>query len=195
MNKNMKGITALLFAVVISLGVGACGKGNEDVVVDSGANPAQPANVFVKTGAIATDSWGYTGSSPIQVAAPGQTEIVIEAHTLFVDASQTVVSGITATKISFSSDKTTLTASAQASIPVNANFISYVNISLGSARTVFPELSVTVDVGAVLSGTTLTVYDYDAGTGRWTSAQTAVVSSLGKITFPVKQLSLWGIFR
>ncbi len=195
MKKNMKGITALLFVAVISLGVGACGKGNEDVVVDSGVNPAQSANVFVKTGTVATDSWGYTGSSPIQVAAPGQTEIVIEAHTLFVDASQTVVSGITATKISFSSDKTTLSASAQASIPANANFISYVNISLGSVRTVFPELSVTVDVGAVLSGTTLTVYDYDAGTGRWTSAQTAVVSSLGKITFPVRQLSLWGIFR
>lgn len=195
MKKNMNGITALLFAAVISLGLGACGTGNEDVVLDSGENPAQSANVFVKTGTIATDSWGYTGSSPIQVAVPSQTEIVIEGHTLFVDASQTVVSGTTNTRISFSSDKTTLTAAAQASIPVNANFISYVNISLGSARTAFPELSVTVDVGAVLLGTTLTVYNYDAGTGKWTSAQTAVVSSSGKITFPVNHLSLWGIFR
>jgi hypothetical protein len=195
MKKNMKGIATLLFAAVISLGLGACGTGNEDIVVGGGANPAQSANVFVKTGIIVTDSWGYTGSNPVQVAVPSQTEILIEGHTLFVDASHTVVSGATNSRISFSSDKTTLPASAQASIPVNANFISYVNISLGSARTAFPDLSVTVDVGAVLSGTTLTVYNYDADTGKWTSAQTAVVSSLGKITFPVDQLSLWGIFQ
>jgi hypothetical protein len=193
MKINRKGITALLFAAVISLGLGACGTGNEDVVVDNGANPAPSANVFVKTGTISTDSWGYTGSSPIQVAVPSQTEIVIEGHTLFLDGSQAVVSGTTNTRISFSSDKTTLTSAAQASAP--ANFVSYVNISMGSIKSAIPAISVTVDVGVALSGTTLTVYNYDTGTSRWISAQTALVSSAGKIIFPVYQLSLWGIFR
>lgn len=193
MKINIKGITALLFVAVISFGIGACGTGSEDFVVDNGANPAPSANVFVKTGTIATDSWGYTGSSPVQVAVPSQTEIVIAGHTLLVDASQSVVSGITNTRVSFSSDKTTLTAAAQASAP--ANFVSYVNISMGSVKSAIPELSVTVDAGAALSGTTVTVYSYDVGTSRWTSAQTAVVSSSGKVTFPVNQLSLWGIFR
>lgn len=193
MKKVSKGITALLFAAVICLGLGACGTGDEGVVVDSGANPSLPTTVSVKTGAIATDSWGYTGSSPIQVTAPSKTEILISEHTLLVDPFQRVVSGITLTRISFSGDITTLAAAAQASAP--ANFVSYVDISLGLAKTAFPALSVTVDVGTALSGSTLTVYNFDAGTSRWTSAQTAVVSSSGKIAFPVNQLSLWGIFR
>ena len=193
MKKVSKGITALLFAAVICLGLGACGTGDGGVVVDSGANPSLPTTVSVKTGAIATDSWGYTGSSPIQVTAPSKTEILISEHTLLVDPFQRVVSGITLTRISFSGDITTLAAAVQTSAP--ANFVSYVDISLGLAKTVFPALSVTVDVGTALSGSTLTVYNFDTGTSRWTSAQTAVVSSSGKIAFPVNQLSLWGIFR
>jgi hypothetical protein len=195
MNTVWKRITILLLATVILSGPSGCGTGNDRFVEDSGENPAPSGNVTVKTGTIYSDSWGYTGSSPIQVTAPGQTEISIRERTLLMDAAKSVVSGAITTRISFSSDKTTLTSAAQASVPANAIFVSYVNILLGSARSAIPELSVTVDVGAALSGTTLTVYNYDAGIGRWTSAQTAVVSSSGRIVFPVSQLSLWGIFR
>lgn len=193
MNNTMKGIRALLFAAVISLGLAACGTGNEGAVEVSGENPLMSAAVSVKTGTISTDSWGYTGSGPIQVTAPANTEIVIKEHTLLTDASQAVVSGTVNTRISFSSDKTTLTASAQASAP--ANFLSYVNILMESAKNSYPGVSVTVDVSNVLSGETLTAYNYDAGTGMWISPQTAVVNSSGKITFPAGRLSLWGIFR
>jgi hypothetical protein len=192
MKKSWNSITALLLAAVICLALGACGSDERDVVADNGENPAPSPNVSVKTGTIATDSWGYTGSSPIQVSAPSQTEILINGHTLLLDASQGVVSGNISTRISFSSDRTTLTATAQASAP--ANFVSYVNILMGPAKTAFPAVSVTVDVSPAAPGATLTVYNYDAGTGIWISAQTAVVSSSGKITFPVTKLSLWGIF-
>jgi hypothetical protein len=193
MRRSRKGLAALLAAAVICMGLTACGAGDGSFVGDNGAHPSQPTTVFVKTGSIATDSWGYTGSTPVQVLAPSGTEVVAKEHTLLEDASHSVVSGITDTKISFSSDPTTLAAAAQSSAPVN--FVSYLDISIGSAKTALPALSVTVDVGVVSAGQTLTVYNYDAGTGRWTSAQTAVVNSAGKIIFPVSQLSLWGIFR
>lgn len=193
MNKGRKGIAGLLFAAVFSLGLGACGVGNEVVVEDNGANPAPSANVSVKSGTIATDSWGYTGSRPVQVTTPAQTEIVIKEHTLLLDGSNFVVSGITGTRISFSSDKTTLTADAQASSP--ANFVSYMIISMGTAKSAIPALSVTVDVSGVPPGDTLNIYNYDTITGTWISPQTALVSSTGKITFPVNRFSLWGIFR
>lgn len=193
MNKYNEIIVALLFVVVISFGLCSCGTGNENVAVGNGTNPSQSGTVFVNTGTILSDSWGYTGANPFQVAVPSQTAIVVEGHTLLVDASQTIVSGTTNTKISYSSDKSTLTAAAQASAP--ANFISYVNIFMGSVTSTIPALSVTVDVGTVPSGTLLTVLNYDVSTGMWTSAQTATVSSSGKITFPVNQLSLWGIFQ
>jgi len=193
MKKGIKEVAALLLGAVICLGLGACGSGMEDSFMDNGSNPSQPTTVSVKTGTIATDSWGYTGSVPVQVLAPSETEIAVQERTLLVDASHSVVSGIITTKISFSRDLTTVAAAAQTSAP--ANFVSYVNLSMGPARTAFPALTVTVDVGAVSAGETVTVYNYDTGTGRWISAQTAVVNSAGKISFPVSQLSLWGIFR
>lgn len=190
MKNGAKGITALLLTAAICLGLVACGSGDGG---SSGDNGALPATVSVKTGVIATDSWGYTGSSPIQVTAPGKMEIVIKEHTLLEDASKVVVSGSISTRVSFSGDKTTLAAAAQTSAPVN--FVSYVDIWMGSAKTALPALSVTVDVSPEPAGETLTVYNYDAGTGKWISAQPAVVNSSGKITFPVNQISLWGIFR
>jgi hypothetical protein len=193
MKKNRNCIAALLIAAVISLGVSACGTGNGDVLVDNGANPIPSANVFIKTGTISTDSWGYTGSSSVLLAAPAQTEIAVAGHTLLVDASQSVVSGTINTKVSYSSDITTLTAAIQSSAP--ANFVSYVNISMESAKRAIQPLSVTVDVGTVLAGKVLSVLNYDTDSGKRTSAQTATVNSSGKITFPVNRLSLWGIFQ
>jgi len=192
--KNIsKRFAALLLAAVICLGLGACGTGDGDQLVDGTLIPSLPSTVSVKTGTIATDSWGYTGSTPVQVAAPSQAEILISGRTLLMDDSLRVVSGNIPTKISFSSDRTTLSRAAQAYIP--ADCIAYLDISMGSAKSAFPELSVTVDVGVAAAGTTLTLRNYDVATGKWIAAQTTVVSSTGKITFPAKQLSLWGIFR
>ena len=192
--KNIsKRSAALLLAALICLGLGACGTGDGDLLVDGALIPSPPSTVSVKTGTMATDSWGYTGATPIQVAAPSQAEILISGRTLLVDDSLGVVSGEIPTKISFSSDINTLSRAAQAYIP--ANFVSYLDLSLGSARTAFPEVAVTVDVGVAASGETLTLQNYDVATGKWISVQTAKVGSAGKITFLAKQLSLWGIFR
>jgi hypothetical protein len=188
-----KNIKAVLLAAVVCLGLGACGTSDEGFAVDDGLNASLPGAVSVKTGSIASDSWGYTGAVPVQVAAPAKTEALITGHTLLMDASKVVVSGGAPTTVSFSSEITSLSATAQRSAP--ANFVSLVDIRIGSVKTVLPAISVTVDVGALPSGQILNVYNYDPGTGKWISAQTAVVSSSGKITFPVGQLSLWGIFQ
>ena len=186
-------MAALLLAAAVCLGLGACGMGEDGIVIGGGDNPSQPSTVSVKVGTIATDSWGYTGSSPIQLTAPLKTEVLIQGHTLLQDPFKVGVSGLNFTKVSYSADKTSLFAAAQASVPTG--FVSYVDIWLGFATSALPALSVTVDVGAVAPGETVTVYNYDAGTGKWISPQTAVVDGSGKITFPVSRLSLWGVFR
>ena len=192
MKKVSKGMAALLFALVVGVGLGGCGQG-DGVGVESRTNPSQPSTVAVKTGTLATDSWGYTGAVATEVAAPGTMEVLLQGHTLLEDAAHHVVSGESnATQISFSSDITNLSATARASAP--ANFLCYLNLSLGSATAVIPELSVSVDSGAV-SGTTVNIVAYDPVTGTWGSAQTAVAGSSGRVTFPASQLGIWGIFR
>ena len=183
----------LLLAAMICLVLGACGTGDEGLWLDEGGLPAQSANVSVKTGAVATDSWGYSGSSAIQLMAPSQAGIVMQEHTLLQDASRAVVTGDSFTRVSYSTDLTTLSSTARASAP--ANFVCYLDIFIGAAKSAAPALSVTLDVGAVAPGQTVTLYNYDAGTGRWTSAQTAVVNGSGKVTFQAGKLSLWGVFR
>ena len=191
MKINGKGITALLFLAVLGMGLGGCGAG-EDGGVPGGTNPTQTSNVSVKTGSIATDSWGYSGAAPIQISAPDTAAILLQGHTLLEDASHSVVSGTIPTKISFSSDVTSLGAAARASAP--ANLLCYLDISLGPAQAALPALSVTVAAGAA-SGETVTVYNFDASSGKWVSVQTALADASGKVSFPVNQLSLWGVFH
>ena len=64
---------AFLISAVIALGLGGCGTG-ENFDQAGGTNSTQPSTVTVKTGTLATDSWGYTGSAPVRVTAPGTTE-------------------------------------------------------------------------------------------------------------------------
>ena len=194
MKKVGKSIMALLFAAFFGLGLGGCGSG-EGVGLGNGSNPAPSSTELVKSGSIATDSWGYTGAAPDQVSAPGATVISLPGHTLLLDASHSVVSGVLPTKVRFSSflsDLAILNATAKTSAP--ANFLCYLDISLGSATFLLPSISVTLDAGAV-AGETVQVYSFDAVAGKWSSVQTAVADASGKVSFPVNQLSLWGVFR
>jgi len=197
MKKIRKSITALLLTAAFCLGLGACGAGDEGFPGDDGGNTPLPTTVAVKTGSFATDTWGYSGSTAVQVAAPANTEIVMDGHTLLMDASRGVVSGAISTRVSYSSDLTTLSAAARSTAP--ANFICYVDIAMqpdrtdmGQARIALPALSVTVDVGAVAPGQTVTVYSYDAG--KWSEAQTVQVNSSGKVIFSADKLTLWALF-
>jgi hypothetical protein len=193
MNKGRKKIAVLLSAAVICLALSACGTGDHGIAVDGGTNPSLPATVFLKTGTLATDSWGYTGTAPAQLTAPDQTAILIGGHTLLEDAAHYVVSGVSVTKVSFSIDPSTLPAAARNSAP--GTFLSYVNLSLGAAASVTPALSVTVEANTVPPGTVLTAYNFNPATGTWGSPQTAVVDSSKKVTFAADKLALWGIFQ
>jgi len=191
MKNGSRGSTALLFAALLGLAPIGCGRGDE-VGVQNGTTTSQPATVSVKTGSIATDSWGYTGSAPTAVSAPDTTAILLPEHTLLVDSTQTVVSGVVPSRVSFSSDPTTLAAAAKASAP--PGFLCYLDISLGSASTSIPAFSVGLDTGAS-PGETVNLYYYDAPSGLWVASQTALVGSSGTISFPASRFSLWGIFR
>jgi hypothetical protein len=193
MKKNTRLTTFLLLAAVICLGLAACGTGRDGADANAGPITTTSPNVIVKTGSIASDSWGYTGASAAQIAVPAKTGITIQGHTLLVDSSRAVVSGTIPTRISYSSDATTLTVAPPTT--AKGNLVSYLDISLGSVKTAIPALSVTVDVTPVAPGVTLTVYEYDAGTPtHWIAPQLAVVSATGTITFPVDQLSLYAIY-
>ena len=193
MKGKTKLITLLLSAAVLCLGLAACGTSRDGTGSNTGPITTSSPNVIVKTGSIASDSWGYTGTSPAQIAVPAKTAIAIQGHTLLVDSSRAVVSGSIPTKISYSSDATTLNVPPP--ITAKGNLVSYLDISLGSVQAAIPALSVTVDVTPVAPGVTLTVYEYDASTPtHWIAPQPVVVSATGTITFPVDQLSLYAIY-
>ena len=187
---SLVGMAALLLAAVMGMGLGGCGS-REGFGGESGTDTPQPNPVSIKTGTIATDSWGFTGAAPVQVAAPDKTALTLPAHTLLEDASHAVVSGVIPTSIGFS--VTAPSVAARALAPAG-KFLCYVDISLGPATAAIPVPSVTVDAGAV-PGETLTMYSYDASAVKWSSPQTAVVDGQGKVTFPVSSFSIWAIFR
>ena len=188
MEKICKGLAVLLLAAAIGMALGGCGT-RDGFGTQGGTDPVlnNPVSA-VKTGAVATDSWGYTGAAAAPIAAPDKVELVLAGHTLLVDASNGVVSGVTPTSI---------TLSEPAAVSSSFGTLLYsVDLSLGSATTSTPSPSLSVDVHLrATPGETLTAYNYDAGTRTWVSAHNAVVDSSGKVSFPVDRFSLWGIFR
>jgi hypothetical protein len=182
-------ISIFLVAAAIGSGVAGCGNLDQFGTGNGGASPVNNPEV-IATGTVATDSWGYTGAAPDPVAAPDRTALTLAGHTLLADANNRVVSGVIPTSLGFS--LVAPGAAAQAPAPAS-EFLCYVNLALGAAATATPTPSVSVTVG--VPGETLSVFNFDPGTDRWTSGQTAKVDSSGKISFPVNRLSIWGVFR
>lgn len=193
MNKSIKAIAALLLAAAISVPLSGCGGGGDAGGYSDGGSQI-PATVSVKTGTLASDSWGRTGAAPVALAAPAGTAVVVQGHSQLIDAGNAVVSGTSATDVRFSSDVATLSSAAQAVVP--AGFLSYLSISIGEVQTVSPEMSVSVDAAAPLAvGDAVTIYRYDSATRSWKSAQAVPVASTGKITFSATGPGLYGIFH
>lgn len=186
-----KGMRMLLLAAAIGIGLAGCGNRDRFGTENGGGTTVTNPEV-IATGTIATDSWGYTGANPDPVAAPDRTALTLAGHTLLADANNRVVSGEIPTSLGFSLVAPAAAAHAPAPAPTS-QFLCYVNLALGTAATATPIPSVTVTVG--VPGETLSVFNFDPDTDRWTSGQTAVVDSSGMITFPVGQLSIWGVFR
>jgi hypothetical protein len=189
--KMNKGISMLLLAAAIGFGLAGCGN-RDRFGTDNGTGSTTNNPEIVATGTVATDSWGYTGAAPDQVAAPDRTALTLAGHTLLADAGNRIVSGVIPTSLGFSLVAPNAAAHAPAPTPTG-QFLCYVNLALGTAATATPIPSVSVTVG--VPGETLSVFNFDPVTDRWTSGQTAIVDSSGKITFPVSRLSLWGVFR
>lgn len=186
-------IAALLLSALLCLALSGCG-GGLDQGGAGGSTSSQPSTVVTAVGAVATDSWGYTGASAQQLAAPAKTRVVIEGHTLLEDGFNTVVSGLNPTAISFSSDPSTLPALAQVSQP--GSFLSYVSIAISTAWTAQPALAVTVDVpGTLTTGETVNVYRYEPITGKWVSPQAVQVTSAGQVSFQAPGMSTYGLFK
>jgi len=185
-----KGISILLLAA--ALGIGLAGCGNRDGFGTQNGTGSTTNTETIATGTIATDSWGYTGANPDPVAAPEGTALTLAGHTLLADAGNRVVSGVLTTTLGFSPVAPAAAAHAPAPTPAN-QFLCYVNLELGSAATATPIPSVSVTVG--VPGETLSIFNFDPDTDRWISGQTAKVDGSGNLTFPVNQFSIWGVFR
>lgn len=196
MKRSSKTIAGLVLVGFLSLGCAGCGTGQFDDSGDTGAVAAQPSTLFTKTGTIATDSWGYTGSAPVDLAAPAQVQVTLKEHTMLQEVlsngMRVVVSGISATKVNYSADLTTLPAAAQYSAP--AGFASYVDVQVGLASTTLPGYFLTVDAGGIPAGETVTIYNYNPVTRTWTNPVTAVAGN-GKVSFQTTDFGLYGIFR
>lgn len=192
MKTSTRRIVRLLSAAVLCSGLAACGGG-----LDNGGGgtttPTQPTTVVTATGAVVTDSWGYTGAGAALLTAPAKTVVTIAGHTLLVDGLNVVVSGTIPSSVSYSVDGTTLPAAGQSSQP--GTFVSYLNIGIGPARTAQPALSASIDVGASAAGQTMNVYRYDSGTGKWVSPQAAVVTGAGQVDFSIGVFGLYAVFK
>jgi hypothetical protein len=196
MKRSSKTVAALLVVGILSLGIAGCGTGQLDGSGDTGAAASQPSTLFTKNGTIATDSWGYTGSAAVDLAAPAQAQVTLKAHTMLQgvlpSGMRVVVSGISATRVNYSADLTTLPAAAQSSAP--AGFASYVAVEVGGAATTLPSYYLTVDAGSIPAGETVTIYNYNPVTRTWTNPVTAVAGN-GKISFQATDFGVYGIFR
>jgi hypothetical protein len=191
MNKCMKAIAALLLAAAISVSLGGCGGGEGGGYLDGGS--PIPATVSVKSGTLLSDSWGQTGGTPVALAAPAGTAVVVEGRSLLLDDNHAVVSGASATEVRFSSDVTTLSQAAQAAAPTG--FLSYLSFSIGEVQTVSPAMSVSLDAATLAVGDAFTVYRYDSAARSWKSVLASTVASNGKINFQVTGPGLYGVFR
>jgi hypothetical protein len=194
MIKGSRGIASVLFAAVLLLGLAGCGNGSGDGLL-SGAGPAATPPVAAKTGILITDSWGDPGPLAVQVAAPAQVVLVLAAHSQLADSSRTIVSGQIPTTVRIWDT----TPSGAAAFP-GKTCLRTVEIALGTATSVFPTPTVTLDLsdarpGGAVAGETLTAYSYDPGTGTWISPQPVQVDGSGKVAFQATRLQLWGIFR
>jgi hypothetical protein len=196
MKRSSNTVAGLLLAGILSLGMAGCGTGQLDGSGDTGAAASQPSTLFIKTGTIATDSWGDTGSAPVDLAAPVQAQVTLKEHTMLQGVlpygMRVVVSGTSATKVGYSADLTTLPAAARSSAP--AGFVSYVDVQVVGAATTLPAYYLAVDSGSIPAGETVTIYSYDAVTRTWTNPVTAVAGN-GKISFQATDFGLYGIFR
>jgi hypothetical protein len=191
MNKSMKCLTAALVLAAISL-LGGCGNGDGGGGYSEGGSQI-PSTVSVKTGTIASDSWGYTGSSPVALSAPAGTSVLVAGRSLLLDGSHAVVSGTSATDIRFSGDVTTLTSAEQAALP--ATFVSYLSIDIESVKSVSPSLSVSVDAATLPVGQALSIYSYDSASRSWKLVQSTTVDATGKAAFSAAAPGLYGVFR
>ncbi|HJV36864.1 hypothetical protein [Geomonas sp.] len=184
-------IPALLLSAAICLGLCGCGGGFDQG--SAGGSSTQPSTVSSAVGAIATDSWGYTGVNAQQLTSPAKAQVVVEGRTLLEDGLSTVVSGFDPTVVKYSSDPTTLPSPAQVSQP--GTFVSYVSIAISTAWTAKPAMTVTMQVPTLTSGQAVTIYFYDPGTGKWVSPQPTQVTSSGEVTFQAPVMSFYGVFK
>jgi hypothetical protein len=191
MKKCRKVIAALILSAATAAVLSGCGNGDTAGYSDGGSQ--LPSTVSVKTGSIASDSWGYTGAAPVSLSAPTGTAVVMEGRSLLLDDSHAVVSGSTATDVRFSSDVTTLSSAAQAAVP--GTFVSYLSISIGSVQTVSPVMSVSAAAATLPVGEAVSIYTYDSASRSWKLVQTATVASAGIITFAVTGPGLYAVFR
>ncbi|MBJ6725504.1 hypothetical protein [Geomesophilobacter sediminis] len=184
---------ALVLLALVALAGAGCGNRRDGYDYGGGTDPGSSSAVSVKSGVVATDSWGYTASTPVPVAAPAQAVITLASRSLLVDGSRTALSGELPSTVSFSVDPTTLPTAAQSSVP--SGFVCYLDLSVATAQTAIPAASVTVDVGSALAGTTVTASRYDAGSRTWLAGPSAVVGASGTASFALADLAVWGIFK
>jgi hypothetical protein len=194
MKKGSKGFAVLFLAAGLLLGLVACGNDTGDRFGVGGGASATPP-VAAKSGTLLTDSWGDPGPLAVQVAAPPQVVLPLAAHSQLADSSRSIVSGQIPTSVRIWDTVPAGTAA----LP-GKTCLRTVDIALGTATSVFPTPTLTLDLsdakpaGAV-AGETLTAYSYDPGTGTWTFPQPVLVDSSGKVSFRADRLQLWGIFR
>lgn len=190
---NMKKLFPLLLCVCIfalMLALTGCGGGG------GGDDSSSSSTLTTTTGTITAGS-----ASAQTVASPAAAVITLPANTVITDASNIALSGTLATSVGYSTSTDDLRPAAK-SLPSGCTLAGFLDISIKenssniTAKYFSKALQVKLTVTPTAAvGDTLVLYTFNTTSNSWEIADTLTVASDGTVSFSLRHLSIWGVFK
>lgn len=189
----MKKLFPLLLCVCIfalMLALTGCGGGG------GGDDSSSSSTLTTTTGTITAGS-----ASAQTVASPATAVITLPANTVITDASSIALSGTLATSVGYSTSTDDLRPAAK-SLPSGYTLAGFLDISIKenssniTAKYFSNALQVKLTVTPTAAvGDTLVLYTFNTTSNSWEIADTLTVASDGTVSFSLRHLSIWGVFK
>lgn len=146
---------------------------------------------------VTTTTGTVTAGSADEQTVPSSAAavITIPANTTMTDANDQVLNGAQATTVSYSTSTDELPAAAR-TLPNGCTLAAFLDITIGTAENFTPALEITLDVTpAAAAGETVALYSFNTASNTWEVADTLTVAADGTVSFSVRHLSVWAVFK
>jgi hypothetical protein len=187
---KMKKLFPLLLCVCISalmLALSGCGGGGGD---DSSST------MTTTTGTVTAGS-----ANDQTVASPAAATITLPANTTITDENNAALSGSLDTSVGYSTSTDDLRPAAK-TLPNGCTLAAFLDISLkeSSSNTTAKYFSKALQVKltvtpAAAAGETVVLYTFNTTTNVWEISDTLNVAQDGTVSFSLRHLSIWGVFK